>query len=323
MRDNGPVTNTERHFGENERIISKTDLKGRITYANRSFLDISGFAIEELLGKAHNIVRHPDMPEAAFEDLWRTLQAGKPWRGIVKNRCKNGDYYWVDANVSPVLEGGVVAGYVSLRTRPTREQIDAAENLYRMMREGRANHLRISEGRVLRRGPMRVVDAIRGAGIQDWLFLWSGAQLSFMVGLLALGIAPWVFILSNLIFMAGMSLHLRALIVRPLREAQRMSQRLAAGDLECRADFEGKGEFRTLLHSLNVMQGTLHTMVSDVSAKARSVSDASAGIAGGIASLSQRTEAQASSLEETASSMEQLTSTVRENADNEIGRAHV
>jgi methyl-accepting chemotaxis protein len=113
-----------------------------------------------------------------------------------------------------------------------------------------------------------------------------------------------------------MSSHLRALIVRPLREVQRMSQRLAAGDLQCRTEFEGKGEFRELMHTLNVMQGTLHTMVSDVVTKAGVVGEASAGIASGISSLSSRTEAQASSLEETASSMEELTSTVRENADN-------
>ena len=85
MRNNQPVTNVERHLDEGQYIVSKTDLKGRITYVNRPFIDISGFGANELLGVSHNIVRHPDMPPAAFEDLWRTLKDGKPWRGMVKN----------------------------------------------------------------------------------------------------------------------------------------------------------------------------------------------------------------------------------------------
>src|SRR5690554_476964 len=108
MRYNGPTTNRERQFGELERLVSKTDTKGRITYANRAFVDISGFTHDELIGKAHNIVRHPDMPEEAFADLWRTLKAGRPWRALVKNRSKNGDHYWVDANVSPIHENGTI-----------------------------------------------------------------------------------------------------------------------------------------------------------------------------------------------------------------------
>ena len=117
MRINMPVTNVERHLKEGEYIVSKTDLKGRLTYINRPFMEISGFSEDELLGKAHNIIRHPDMPPAAFADLWRTLQSGKPWRGMVKNRCRNGDHYWVEANANPIWENGQMIGYMSLRTK--------------------------------------------------------------------------------------------------------------------------------------------------------------------------------------------------------------
>ncbi|MEJ2687868.1 MAG: PAS domain-containing protein, partial [Gammaproteobacteria bacterium] len=89
MKINLPVTGNERTFSENEHLLSLTDLKGIITYANRNFIEISGFPAEELQGRNHNIVRHPDMPPAAFDDLWTTLKAGKPWMGLVKNRCKN------------------------------------------------------------------------------------------------------------------------------------------------------------------------------------------------------------------------------------------
>src|SRR4030066_2243975 len=152
MRTNLPVTNIERSLKEGEFIVSKTNLKGQITYANRPFLEISGFSEEELIGAPHNIVRHPDMPPAAFNDLWKTLQSGKPWRGMVKNRCKNGDYYWVDASANPIWEDGRIAGYMSLRAKPSRGQIDEAERIYRLFREGRASGLTVKEGRVVRTG---------------------------------------------------------------------------------------------------------------------------------------------------------------------------
>ena len=106
MRTNLPVTGIEYPLQDGQSIVSKTDTKGRITYVNPTFVEVSGFAEEELIGKAHNIVRHPDMPPEAFADLWRTLQAGEPWTGLVKNRRKNGDFYWVVANVVPIKEAG-------------------------------------------------------------------------------------------------------------------------------------------------------------------------------------------------------------------------
>ena len=97
MRNNQPVTQRERTFPAQQRLISTTDLKGQITYCNDAFVDISGFSREELLRAPHNIVRHPDVPSAVFEHMWTTLKKGRPWMGIVKNRSKNGDHYWVNA----------------------------------------------------------------------------------------------------------------------------------------------------------------------------------------------------------------------------------
>ncbi|TXI38752.1 MAG: PAS domain S-box protein [Methylophilus methylotrophus] len=137
MKINLPVTQKEIELKEGASIVSKTDLKGVITYINREFLEISGFSESELIGKSHNIIRHPDMPSAAFEDLWRTVKAGKPWNGMVKNRCKNGDHYWVEANVTPIREGKAVVGYMSVRNKVTRGQIEQAEKLYQQMRDGK------------------------------------------------------------------------------------------------------------------------------------------------------------------------------------------
>ncbi|MDQ6986271.1 MAG: methyl-accepting chemotaxis protein [Mariprofundaceae bacterium] len=138
MRNNQPVTQTEHKMKPDDILVSRTDLKGRILYANKAFCDIAGYSVDELKGKAHNVVRHPDMPEAAFQDLWDTLSADMPWTGLVKNRCANGDYYWVVANVSPEYDKqGEVCGYLSVRSTPTQEQIDSVEELYRDVNAGK------------------------------------------------------------------------------------------------------------------------------------------------------------------------------------------
>lgn len=130
---NAYVSQQEKPFPAGTVLVSKTDVKGITTYANDAFVAISGYSREELVGKSHNIVRHPDMPTQAFQWLWDTLKAERPWRGVVKNRCKNGDHYWVRATVSPVLEDGKITGYVSVRRAPTRQHIEEAEALYRQL----------------------------------------------------------------------------------------------------------------------------------------------------------------------------------------------
>jgi len=130
MNKNLPVSQNEIDYPEAAIFVTKTDIKGIITYVSEAFVEISGFSSEELIGKNHNLVRHPDMPEWAFADLWSTVKGGHPWRGIVKNRAKSGDHYWVRANVSPILNNGVVVGYISLRKKPSRAEVVAAEALY-------------------------------------------------------------------------------------------------------------------------------------------------------------------------------------------------
>ena len=130
MKKNYPVTQKEVPVSASANILSTTNPKGQITYVNQDFLDISGFEMDELIGKAHNVVRHPDMPPAAFKDLWNTIRSGRSWMGIVKNRCKNGDHYWVNAYVTPIMKNGQIVEYQSVRSQATREQIQRAEKLY-------------------------------------------------------------------------------------------------------------------------------------------------------------------------------------------------
>jgi aerotaxis receptor len=141
MKQNLPVTGVERTFDAQTSIISITDLSGVISYVNQEFVEISGFAERELIGQHQNIVRHPDMPPQMFKQLWDTIKAGKAWRGLVKNRCKNGDHYWVDAFVTPVFKGHEVVGYQSVRTQPLRKEIGKAERLYQKLREGQLSEV--------------------------------------------------------------------------------------------------------------------------------------------------------------------------------------
>ncbi len=151
MRSNLPVTGVERHLDEGRYILSKSDLKGSITYVNRTLIEMSGFTETELMGQPHNMLRHPDMPQEAFRDFWETLKAGKSWSGIVKNRCKNGDHYWVMANASPIFQNGTVVGYMSVRSRPERKQVEMADELYRKMRN-KETTATLNEGRVMSGG---------------------------------------------------------------------------------------------------------------------------------------------------------------------------
>jgi methyl-accepting chemotaxis protein/aerotaxis receptor len=161
MRVNEPITDHEIPVPEGEPLVSRTDRDSHIVFANHVFVEISGFTEHELIGSPHNIVRHPDMPAQAFANLWATIKAGRPWNGLVKNRAKNGDFYWVRANVTPVVENGEVTGYISIRSKPTRTQIDSAEQAYAALRAGSAKGIGLADGEVVK------------SGLRAWLVGWS------------------------------------------------------------------------------------------------------------------------------------------------------
>jgi methyl-accepting chemotaxis protein len=178
MKINMPVTNVEYPIKENISIVSKTDLKGVITYANEDFIRISGFSRDELIGKSHNVVRHPDVPAEFFEDMWKSLKAGRPWTGVVKNRCKNGDYYWLLNNVAPYYENDQLVGYMSVRLKASPEQIEAASNAYRLFREGKASNLRVQDGKIIKSTLLEKLNLFKNFTIK--------ARLTFLIGLLSL-----------------------------------------------------------------------------------------------------------------------------------------
>lgn len=330
MRLNAPVTNKEIHLKSGEFIVSKTNLKGQIVYVNRPFMEISGFTLDELIGSPHNVVRHPDMPQAAFEDLWRTLKSGKAWRGMVKNRCKNGDHYWVDANANPIWEGGSIVGYMSLRAKPTRAQVDEAERIYRALREGSALGLTVRQGRVVRTGwrgwlsvfsnpsirsRITIVCALVGitivalggatlledksGGMSDWLKLTLGTLAS--ASLVSLGWLWW--------YMGGK-------LLGQVDEAIRVCQTIASGNLTSCGLEESDSEIGRLRHETKVMACNLTSIVTDVSSAANLLSAASEAAHGTAHALSQAASEQAANVEETSAAVEQMSASISQNMDN-------
>jgi aerotaxis receptor len=325
MRKNLPITNFEYEMADGKPIVSKTDLKGKITYINPYFVEVSGFTEEELIGAPHNLVRHPDMPPEAFADLWQTLKAGLPWTGMVKNRRKNGDYYWVVANVTPVLENGRATGYMSIRSKPSRAQIATAERAYRDIVAGNAKRVAVKQGQVVRTGLAGMVRAWNELSIQTrfnvGLALLAtliaamggigqlsqpGSAAAWSAGLAAAGIAVTLVL----------GLALRATVTVPLRQATTAARALAGGDLTGTVDVSRGDDMGQLLRALQQINVNMMAIIGDVRANVDAMGTATRDIAEGNLNLSSRTEAQASSLEETASSMEEFSSTVRQNADN-------
>ena len=136
---NRPTLIDEEHTFKNGLIVSSTDLKGIITYANRKFCEISGYTRDKLIGKNHNIVRHPDMPKAAFKEVWDTIENGKEWTGIVKNLRKDGRYYWVYSHITPMITEGKITGYTAARRPASENEIEESIPLYKDLLEKERN----------------------------------------------------------------------------------------------------------------------------------------------------------------------------------------
>jgi aerotaxis receptor len=322
MRLNIPVTNIECELSDTETIVSTTDLQGNITYANPYFIEVSGFSEEELIGSPQNILRHPDMPVEAFADFWATIKAGRSWTGMVKNRCKNGNYYWVLANATPVMENGRPVGYMSVRTKPSRRQVDEAAALYQMLKNGNPGRVALRQGAPVATGALARLAALANVSLGKRI----GWNLGFLIAVLAAqalfgragAASAWLGALAlAAIGSAGYLWYaLHAGVIVPLRQAQQACQVMAGGDLTQDIEARRSDEMGQLLRALRQLRVNLHSIVGDVRSNFEQIRRATAEIAVGNLDLSGRTESQASSLQQTASSMEELASTVQQNSGN-------
>ncbi|AVS71215.1 chemotaxis protein [Paracidovorax avenae] len=323
MRVNLPVTAQEYPFPRGETLVSTTDLQGRILYCNPMFVEVSGYERAELLGQPHNMIRHPDMPEEAFRDMWETIAAGWPWSAAVKNRRKDGTYYWVMANVTPLMEDGRPVGYMSVRTEASREQIAGAEALYGRMRAekqaGRLVHA-LQRGRVVRRtlsGRIRQALDIGLGGQVAMAFaaVWLAAFLAGLVDQESGVFSALAWLAVAAVAVGGFAWVRRAAVL-PLAAMVGAANRMAAGDLTQSVTVTRTGLTGELQRALAQLNVNLLSIVRDARQESDKMRMSSREIAQGNQELSSRTENQASNLQQTAASMEEITGTVKQTADS-------
>lgn len=320
MKNNQPVTQREFDYDDDVTLMSMTDTQSCVTYANSAFIQVSGFERDELIGKPHNLVRHPDMPKEAFADMWRTLKEGQSWSALVKNRRKNGDHYWVRANATPVHRNNQLVGYMSVRTKPSRHEIEAAEALYRDMREGRAGNRKLFKGILVRTGVMRWASILQTASVTWRLGAAAMASAGVVAAVsLAAGLSAGALgIVAGTATIAALAnfLWLRAQVAVPLATVLRVAQSAAMGSPERNVSLNRVDEIGMLLRAVNQSALNLRSLVDDVSVQTQGMDIACSEISSGNDDLSVRTEQTASSLEETSASMEELGATVKQNAEN-------
>lgn len=318
MRNNQPVSQNEFAIADNATLMSTTDPQSRINYANAAFIHASGFTQEELDHQPHNLVRHPDMPPEAFADLWATLKAGEPWSALVKNRRKNGDFYWVRANAVPIVRDGVTKGYMSVRTKADRQQIEQAEALYSAMRQGQAKGVRLHKGIMVRTG----LGALLSLG--KLMSVRTRVRLN-MLGLCALSLLGLALLEGMHPFnwpMAGMLVAACALgcvllefqFARPIEQLRQQALDVATGNNRNALPVDRVDEIGMTMRTISQLGLMFRWLIDDVSQQVINVRSAVEEIAKGNMDLSERTERSAASVQQTASFMEQMTSTVEQNA---------
>jgi len=315
MRVNQPVTTIEHQVQEGGFLVSMTDPRGIITFVNDEFARISGFRQEELLGQPHNLVRHPDMPPAMFADLWATLKAGEPWYGMVKNRCKNGDFYWVDANVTPIREAGAVTGYVSIRSKPSRSQVREAEGLYARMNLGKS----LAEATAPEPWiPLPTLSFTARVAASFGLLLGYFALLLLAAYLAAPASTPAILGLGGALGL-GLGAALAVLLVRTVntqlggdpRLAIELVRRVAAGDMRVEMDTR-TGDSTSLLATLHVMQSRLKGMVNRIRFDALRVSDNAGLFTSSTHEISLTSQELARNAEDQRTSTERMASAITE-----------
>jgi aerotaxis receptor len=262
MKVNIPISHREHPYPQGTILVSKTDLKGIITYANDAFVEMSGFSKDDLYGKNHNLVRHPDMPAEAFADLWSTVEDGKPWRGIVKNRRKNGDHYWVDAMVVPLRKNNQTTGYMSVRREPSRRQVDEAENLYRRVTEGKIALKRPNPLGFIYRYSFRSRYIVFAAALVALMALSAFAAAHGMTGL-ATGM-----VLAGAAFAAVSVVFLERMMCRPLMQAIDFFDRIAQGNLNNNISVNGNDLAGHLVSSLAYTQTHLRVIIDEITSAA-------------------------------------------------------
>jgi aerotaxis receptor len=305
------VTQRDYPLDDDTTLMSTTDLQSHITHANDTFVKISGYRLEELSGQPHNLVRHPDMPKAAFADMWATLQQGEPWTGIVKNRRKNGDHYWVRANAAPMVRDGKITGYMSIRTKAQPEEIAAVEPLYKALNEGRCTK-RVHKGLVVSQRwwgklpgmPLRW--RVRSLMTLLWLLL-ATSLLATNAHWLAMGVSTLMLLIGNAF--------IEWQIVRPVENVARQALIVATGERNSVTHLNRSDELGLILRSVGQLGLMCRWLIHDVSGQVASVRQGSETLAQGNNDLNERTRQTVVNVQQTVTTMSQMAASVQNNAE--------
>ncbi|ENO0286033.1 MAG: methyl-accepting chemotaxis protein [Enterobacter asburiae] len=305
------VTQNEYPLDDDTTLMSTTDVHSYITHANDTFVQVSGYQLDELTGQPHNMVRHPDMPKAAFADMWYTLQQGEPWSGIVKNRRKNGDHYWVRANAVPMVRRGQVTGYMSIRTKATAEEIAAVEPLYRALNDGSCKK-RVHKGLVVGKGWLGKLPAMplrwRVRSVMAALFAVLAATLvATSAGWMPLAAAALVMLLGTLLF--------EQQIVRPVENVARQALKVATGERNSVQHLNRSDELGLTLRAVGQLGLMCRWLINDVSSQVVSVRDGSDRLAQGNEDLNDRTRQTVANVQQTVATMNQMAASVQSNSE--------
>ncbi|TVT53875.1 MAG: methyl-accepting chemotaxis protein [Azoarcus sp. PHD] len=321
MRKSASVTNSETLLPEGEFIYSRTDLKSVIVEANEAFARISAYRPEEMIGQAHNMVRHPDMPAEAFADMWCDLKEGRPWRGIVKNLRSDGGYYWVVANASPVRENGQVVGYQSVRARPSREEVAAAEEAYKRIREGDKS-IRIKHGRVVpaRRSLWATLDSVNIQLVGLGLLMAILALFVLVDRFVSLPLLPDVM----LVIAATGLLWGTFFLVFGLPRIQgdmtslheHLDHLLVTGDLRKRFTLSRRDVLGDIGRSVDRFVSSVQATVQGMSDSAERVVSVSGEVGSGVGNVSDSARVQSDATSSAAAGIEQITVSIGEVAEH-------
>ncbi|KPP98584.1 MAG: chemotaxis signal relay system methyl-accepting signal transducer Aer [Bacteroidetes bacterium HLUCCA01] len=298
MKKNLPVTQKERTFDADANILSTTDLKGRITFMNQVFLDVSGFTQDELMGKPHNIIRHPDMPQQAFKLMWDTIESNRSWTGIVKNRCKNGDHYWVNAFVSPIQKEGKITEYQSVRRKPEPEMVRRAERLYSRLTNGEEVP-ELNDAVPVKTRLMREVFGVLGLAALMSLVLPAGWMTASMLLLLA-------------ILLAG---RIRSHFT-PIDEAVAKAGQISS-DAVSRQVFTGRNdEAGSIMLAFHILESEKKAIIGRVNDSMERLTEAAQHLDGSMQRGQVRGDNLVSQIERVAAAVEEMTATIRDVSDN-------
>ncbi len=312
MKMNLPVSGREYTFPDNVRIVTTTDVRSFVTYANPDFLEISGFAEAELIGQPHNVVRHPDMPPLAFADLWAAIRAGQSWMGMVKNRRKNGDHYWVDAFVTPILEDGQVVGYQSVRVCPEREHVASAEKVYaKLNKNAGKNPGKNPAGGIL---PLLSYLPLKAKVIATSLCCYLAA--AGVVTLLSSADTSAVSPLLQLVLFTVFSSVSGIVLARPWEQAAAKVRAIYDNPI-ARSVYTGRNdELGSLQLAIKVLQANLQTVTWRISDATGTLDSAAARAATTALQTRKQMEDQQIEVEMVATALNQMSTTVHDVARN-------